>query len=190
MQQQAGPAPTMMPTMPQTPALPRDPTEYTQANFPSLTPTKTAGRVGSAGDAGSASTAQQRTQHPTGWPSDRNRGTCAKHRHGLHTAHQHRTTSFGDRTGDTAPPSFSHAQHHEGRDRRAVCPAKTAQEPFAATAPTSPQVQKPSAIRQAPTKEPSDQIPKPPQPGPSLHPPQPPNLASCQYQTCSWMKSG
>ena len=44
MQQQAGPAPTMMPTMPQTPtvqppaALPRDPTEYTQANFPSLTP--------------------------------------------------------------------------------------------------------------------------------------------------------
>ena len=44
MQQQAGPAPTMMPTMPQTPtaqppaALPRDPAEYTQANFPSLTP--------------------------------------------------------------------------------------------------------------------------------------------------------
>ena len=42
MQQQAGPAPTMMPTMPQTPtvelaaALPRDPTEYTQANFPRL----------------------------------------------------------------------------------------------------------------------------------------------------------
>ena len=44
MQQQAGPAPAMMPTMPQTPtaqppaALPRDPAEYTQANFPSLTP--------------------------------------------------------------------------------------------------------------------------------------------------------
>ena len=44
MQQQASPAPTMMPTMPQTPTaqppatLPRDPAEYTQANFPTLTP--------------------------------------------------------------------------------------------------------------------------------------------------------
>ena len=44
MQQQASPAPTMMPTMPQTPTtqppatVPRDPAQYTQANFPSLTP--------------------------------------------------------------------------------------------------------------------------------------------------------
>ena len=44
MQQEASPAPTMMPTMPQTstaqpPAtLPRDSAEYTQANFPTLTP--------------------------------------------------------------------------------------------------------------------------------------------------------
>ena len=44
MQQQASPAPTMMPAMPQTPTtqppatLPRDPAEYTQANFPTLTP--------------------------------------------------------------------------------------------------------------------------------------------------------
>ena len=44
MQQQASPAPAMMPTMPQTPTtqpqatLPRDPAEYTQAKFPTLTP--------------------------------------------------------------------------------------------------------------------------------------------------------
>ena len=43
-QQQASPAPAMMPMMPQTPTtqpqatLPRDPAKYTQANFPSLTP--------------------------------------------------------------------------------------------------------------------------------------------------------
>ena len=151
----------------------------------SLAHPKTAGRFGSAGDAGSASTTQQRTQHSAAWPSDRNRGTCTKRRRGLHTAYQRRTTSFGDRTGGAAPPSFrtTHSTTKGETDAPSAL-HRPQQEPLAATAPTPPQVQKPppgSAILQpqgaqnpsAPTKDPSDQIPKPPQPGPSFHPPQP-----------------
>ena len=127
MQQQAGPAPTMMPTMPQTPtvqplaALPRDPTEYTQANFPSLTPRQLAVLAHNILQHG----------HQTGTGD------------GLHTAHQHRTTSFGDRTGDTAPPSFRATRSTMKGETDAPSALQRPQEPLAATAPTSPQVQKP-----------------------------------------------
>ena len=137
MQQQAGPAPTMMPTMPQTPATqppaasPRDPAEYTQF---SLAHSKTAGRFGSAG---------------------------------LHSPPAPRHVLWGQNKRH----SSAFVQSHEGRDRRAVCPPKTAAgaahghstdatagpEPPGSTIPQPQSAQNPSA----PTKDPSDQMPVP-----------------------------
>ena len=156
MQQQASPAPTMMPTMPQTstvqpPAtLPRDPAEYTQANFPSLTPRQL------------AVLAQLETQDQQALRSLATHSPPAPH-HALWRQGKKHSSDFDQ----------SHTQHHEGRNRRAVCPPRTAAEAAhghstdaiagpGATAKTddAAAAQNPSS----PTQDPSVQIPKPPQP--------------------------
>ena len=110
----------------------------------SLTHAKTAGRFGSAGDAGPASTAQQCTQHPAAWPSDRGRGTCAKHRRGPHTAHQHHATPFGDRARSTAPTLIRATRSTTKGETDAPSALQGPQQkPLAATAPTPSQVQEP-----------------------------------------------
>ena len=150
----------MMPTMPQTPTtqppatLSRDPAKYTQANFPSLTPRQLAILA----------------------PSDKGRGTCTKHRLGPHTAHQHHLTLW--RQGKTHSSDFdqSHTQHHEERDRRAVCPPSTAAghstDAIAGPGATA-KTDDPAATERA---EPIGTDPK--------------RSSSCQRRTCSWMKSG
>ena len=130
MQQQAGPAPTMLPTMPQTPtvqppaALPRDPTEYTQANFPSLTPRQLAvlAQLEMQDQQALRSSAHNILQpgHQTGTggpaPSTGTGYTQPAPHHVLQGQNRRHSSAFVQ----------SHAQHHEGRDRRAVCPPKTA----------------------------------------------------------------
>ena len=126
MQQQASPAPTM-PTMPQTstvqpPAtLPRDPAEYTQANFPSHT-----------------------SWFWLSWRCRTSKHCAAAHitscslaiRQGQGDLHQVQAWATHSppaphhalwRQGKKHSSDFdqSHTQHHEGRDRRAVCPPRT-----------------------------------------------------------------
>ena len=184
-QQQANPAPTMVPVTPQLhpvtaqATMPRDPTEYTQANFPSLT--KTAGRSGAAGDAGPTSAAQQRTQRFAAKPPSTARWTCAEHRPGPHTAHQHRTPSESQ-TGCTDPTSFRATHCTTRGDANAPSiPQTTQQKPDTASTSTSSPIQKPPPrpkIPQraknppAPTQGPSIQVLEPPQPRPTFFPPQ------------------
>ena len=169
MQQQATPAPAMMPTLQQTPTtqpqptLPRDPAEYTQANFPSLTPRQLAilGKHCAAAHTTSYSPVFRQ------WQGD-----------------LHRTRDWATHSPPAPPRALwrqdkthssdldqSHTQHHEGRDRRAVCPPRIAAGAVhghstaaiadpGATAKTDD----PAATERAPTQHPSLQIPKPPQP--------------------------
>ena len=124
MQQQAGPAPTMLPTMPQ----------------------------------GDLHQAQARATHSPPAPHHVLRGQNRRH-----------SSAFVQ----------SHAQHHEGRDRRAVCPPKTAagaarghNTDVTAGAEATARTDDPATTERV---EPigTDQGPLGPDPQPSLHPPQP-----------------
>ena len=133
MQQQASPAPALVPTMPQLPTtqptatMPRDPMEYTQTNFPALTPRQL------------AVLAQLETQDQQALRSSAHnvlQPACRRWQGDLHKAWERATHS------PPAPqPAFwrqdkthssvlhrSHTQHHEGRDRRAVCHLRIAAE--------------------------------------------------------------
>ena len=121
MQQQASPAPALVPTMPQLPTtqptatMPRDPMEYTQANFPTLTPRQL------------AVLAQLEMQDQQALRSSAHNVLQPS----LQTMAGRPAQSMG--SGHTQPASTtsrllethnsvlhrSHTQHHEGRDRRA-----------------------------------------------------------------------
>ena len=173
MQQQAGPAPTMMPTMPQTPtvqppaALPRDPTEYTQANFPRLPqdswPCWLSWRCRISKHCAAA--------HTTSYSL-----AIRQEQGDLRQAQARATHSppAGDRTGDTAPPSSATHSTTKGETDAPSALQRPQQEPLAATAPTSPQVQKPP---------PGPTIPQPQSARTQAFILQPLPLASCQCQT-------
>ena len=113
MQQQASPAPTMMPTMPQTPTTqppatsPRDPAEYTQANFPSLTPR----RCRAAAHATSCSLAIRQGQGDLRKAQEWATHSPPAPPHALWRQGKTHSFDFGQ----------SHTQHHE-----AVCPPRIA----------------------------------------------------------------
>ena len=138
MQQQNSPAPAVMPMLPQTPVtqpqatLPR-PNAVHPGQLP-VTHLEAAGRFGTAGDAGPASAAQQRAQYPAARPSDSGKWVSSEHGIGPHTAHQHHLTPFGGRS-HSWDFDQSHTQHHEGKERRAVCPRRIAAEADVAADP-------------------------------------------------------
>ena len=173
MQQQAGPAPTMLPTMPQTPtvppaALPRDPTEYTQANFPSLTPRQLAvlAQLEMQDQQALRSSAHNILQPGQPAPSTGTgytqptstapRPSGTEQETQLRLRSEPRATPRRESSRSRSRPQHRrHRQHRRSRSHRA---RRTHRHRPAGTKPSS------SAAA--------------------------PNLASCQYQTCSWMKSG
>ena len=178
MQQQASPAPALVPTMCQLPTTQPTATTRSDGVYPnqfSRTHPKAAGRFGTAGDAGPASAAQQGTQCSTTQLADNGRETCTKPGIGPYTTRQHRNPPFGGRTRHTTP-SFIGATRSttKGETDAPSAISGSQQEPHEATASTPSPIQKPPPgppITQpwntqgpsTPTQDLQVQIPKPSQ---------------------------
>ena len=172
MQQQASPAPALVPTMPQLPTTQPTATMPKRADgvYPnqfSRTHPKAAGRFGAAGDARPASAAQQCTQCSTTRLADNGRETCAKPGIGPHSPPartRHTTPSFIGATrsttkGETDAPSVMSGSQQEPHEATASTPSPI-QKP-----PPGPPITQPWNTQgpSPPTQDFQVQIPKPSQ---------------------------